>query len=241
MSKYTTGEIAKLCGVSVRTVQYYDAREILVPSELSDGGRRLYSEDDLKKLKLICFLRDIGFSIDNIFRLFNEKNSAKVVTLLLKEQENLLKKEISERQSKLEIVEEINRFAETGEQLTLEKITDVAKAMENKKKLRKIRLSVLFQGLALELAEIASIVLWIVKGWWIPFAVVMTLLVAWSVYISIYYFNAVRYVCPECGHKFKPKFWKAFWAMHTPKTRKLVCPNCGKKSYCVEIAKEDNE
>ena len=38
MSKYTTGEIAKLCGVSVRTVQYYDSRNILVPSELSEGG-----------------------------------------------------------------------------------------------------------------------------------------------------------------------------------------------------------
>lgn len=60
MSKYTTGEIAKLCGVSVRTVQYYDERGILIPSELSEGGRRLYSEDDYKKLKIICFLRDAG-------------------------------------------------------------------------------------------------------------------------------------------------------------------------------------
>lgn len=32
MSIYTTGEIAKLCGVTVRTVQYYDSRNILVPS-----------------------------------------------------------------------------------------------------------------------------------------------------------------------------------------------------------------
>ena len=49
MSRYTTGESAKLCHVSVRTVQYYDTRNILVPSELSEGGRRLYSEDDLKR------------------------------------------------------------------------------------------------------------------------------------------------------------------------------------------------
>ena len=41
---YTTGELAKHCGVSVRTVQYYDGRGILVPSELSEGGRRLYTE-----------------------------------------------------------------------------------------------------------------------------------------------------------------------------------------------------
>ena len=52
MSKYTTGEIAKLCGVSVRTVQYYDNRNILVPTELSEGGRRLYSDNDLEKMKI---------------------------------------------------------------------------------------------------------------------------------------------------------------------------------------------
>ena len=34
MSKYTTGEMAKLCGVSVRTVQYYDTRNIY-----HDGGK----------------------------------------------------------------------------------------------------------------------------------------------------------------------------------------------------------
>ena len=41
MSKYTTGEAAKLCGVTVRTVQYYDTRGILIPSELSEGGKNL--------------------------------------------------------------------------------------------------------------------------------------------------------------------------------------------------------
>ncbi len=39
MAQYTTGEIAKLCGITVRTVQYYDTRGILTPSALSEGGR----------------------------------------------------------------------------------------------------------------------------------------------------------------------------------------------------------
>ena len=47
MSKYTTGELAKLCGVTVRTVQYYDTRGILIPSELTEGGRRLYAAKHL--------------------------------------------------------------------------------------------------------------------------------------------------------------------------------------------------
>ena len=37
MSNYTTGELAKLCGVTVRTVQYYDTRGVLTPSARSEG------------------------------------------------------------------------------------------------------------------------------------------------------------------------------------------------------------
>lgn len=50
MSQYTTGEVAKLCGVSVRTVQYYDTRGVVCPSELSEGGRRLYTAADVRKM-----------------------------------------------------------------------------------------------------------------------------------------------------------------------------------------------
>ena len=66
MSQYTTGELAKLCGVTVRTVQYYDTRGILTPSALSEGGRRLYSDGDLRRMKVICFLRELGLPLDAI-------------------------------------------------------------------------------------------------------------------------------------------------------------------------------
>ena len=94
MSKYTTGEIAKLCGVTVRTVQYYDTRGILSPTELTEGGRRLYSEDDLKRLKVICFLRELGLPIDSISQLLAEEDPGSVITLLLEQQESALREEI---------------------------------------------------------------------------------------------------------------------------------------------------
>ena len=102
MSKYTTGEIAKLCDVSVRTVQYYDTRGILTPSALSEGGRRLYSEDDLKRMRIICFLRDMGISINSIAALFQEEHPEKVIGLLIEQQESVLSNEISEKKEKLE-------------------------------------------------------------------------------------------------------------------------------------------
>ena len=55
MLKYTTGELAKLCNVSVRTVQFYDTKNLLKPSEISEGGRRLYTEADVKNCLLSVF------------------------------------------------------------------------------------------------------------------------------------------------------------------------------------------
>ena len=66
--------LSKLCDVSVRTVQYYDTRGILVPSQLSEGGRRLYSEQDLGRMRVICFLRELGISINGIATLLADEH-----------------------------------------------------------------------------------------------------------------------------------------------------------------------
>ena len=102
MSKYTTGEVAKLCGVTVRTVQYYDARGILVPSEVSEGGRRLYSQKDVERLRIICFLRDAGISIGSIAQLFAEAEPGRVIGVLIDEQAQGLEKEMRACQEKLD-------------------------------------------------------------------------------------------------------------------------------------------
>ena len=90
---YTTGEMAKLCGVTVRTVQYYDTRGILSPSALSEGGRRLYDDDDLRRMKIICFLREIGLSIDTIGQLLREEDPGSVISIFLDQQEQSLRDE----------------------------------------------------------------------------------------------------------------------------------------------------
>ena len=109
MSKYTTGEIAKLCGVSVRTVQYYDSREILVPSALSEGGRRLYSDADLERMKTICFLREMGLSINTIAELLREDDPISVISIILDQHEAELRTESDVLQKKLDMVADLRR------------------------------------------------------------------------------------------------------------------------------------
>ena len=239
MSKYATGEVAKLCGVTVRTVQYYDSRNILVPSELSEGGRRLYSEEDLKKMKIICFLRELDLSINTIGQLMAEEHPENVIELLLQQQENLLRGEISQRQEKLDKLQELQRGLKSVSRFSVESIGDIANLMENEKKLRKIRTTMLLTGIPVTLLEWGSIILWIATGIWWPFAVYLPVAVGYGVWVSRYYFKRVAYICPECHEVFKPKMKEAFWANHTPTTRKLTCPHCGHKGFCVETCGED--
>ena len=241
MSKYTTGELAKLCDVSVRTVQYYDSRNILVPSELSEGGRRLYSENDLQKLKIICFLRSVDVPINSIAELFEEDNPEKVIAILLEQQKKECKDEMNECQKKLQTLDQIERGMKIMESFSVESIGDIAHIMKNVKKLRKTRVTMLAVGVITELIEWATLILWIVKGIWIPFAVGLPIAVGLGVWIIKFYFDRIVYICPECHTVFRPKFKEAFWANHTPTTRKLTCTKCGHKGFCVETCEEETK
>ena len=238
MSKYTTGEIANLCGVSVRTVQYYDTRNILVPSELSEGGRRLYSEDDLKRMRIICFLREAGVPINRIKELFTEPHPEKIISILLDQQEQELREEIAESQKKLGIVETIKRELKEIEIFSVEAIGDIAHIMKQKNKLTKIRWRILLLGIPVTALQWISIILWITNGFWWLFAAWVCAAIIYGVTISIYYYKHVAYICPECHEIFKPKFKEMFWAYHTPKMRRLTCPKCGHKGLCIEVYDE---
>ncbi len=241
MSKYTTGEVAKLCGVTVRTVQYYDTRGILVPSELSEGGRRLYSEDDVKRMKVICYLRDLGLPIDSIRQLLAEEDPGSVISLLLDQQEAALKKEIGEREEQLQKLSELKTGLKSAGEISVESIGDIATIMTNKKELKRIHTTMLLTGLPLNILQWSSIILWITKKIWWLFLVWVVVAIPYSVWVSCWYFRKVDYICPSCHEVFKPAFKEAFWAKHTPATRKLTCPHCGHHGFCVEIAAETEE
>ena len=241
MSKYTTGELAKLCGVTVRTVQYYDARGILIPSELSEGGRRLYSEDDLKRMKIICFLRELELPIDAISRILREEHPEKVISLLIEQQEKALSEEIADKEEKLERLRELKNGLKGRTDFSLETIGDIAVIMEGKKKLKRMRWMMILTGLPVAALQWFSIIFWIVRGVWQPFAVWVLVAAVWGTLVSRYYFRHVKYICPECHAVFRPTLKEAFWANHTPNTRRLTCAACGHRGFCVEVWGGDGE
>jgi DNA-binding transcriptional MerR regulator len=65
-SLWRIGEVARATGVTVRTLRHYDALGLLVPSERTGAGYRLYAEADLQRLYRILALRRMGFGLDAI-------------------------------------------------------------------------------------------------------------------------------------------------------------------------------
>ncbi len=241
VSKYTTGEVAKLCGVTVRTVQYYDARGILVPSEVSEGGRRLYSQEDVERLRIICFLRDAGISIGSIAQLFAEAEPGRVVGVLIDEQAQALEKEMRACQEKLDRLAYLRRALRQAENFSVESIGDIATIMENRQKIRRLHRTMLLTGLPFSLAECSLIVLGALTGRWWPLGLCLACMVPYGIWVSRYYFRKTAYLCPQCHRIFRPTLKEAFWARHTPTLRKLTCTRCGYNGFCVVIYQEEKQ
>lgn len=69
MKTYTTGVFAKLANVTERTIRYYDQIGLLKPSFVLENGYRQYTDEDLLKLQRIVSLKNLGFSLEEIYPL----------------------------------------------------------------------------------------------------------------------------------------------------------------------------
>ena len=62
----TVKEVAKITGVSVRTLHHYDAIGLLKPTQVTEVGYRLYADTELARLHTILLLRQLQFSLKEI-------------------------------------------------------------------------------------------------------------------------------------------------------------------------------
>ena len=142
-----------------------------MPSELSEGGRRLYSENDLKRMRIICFLREAGLPINSISELLAEEHPENIISILLDQQEHVLQEELHEAQKKLDMIGSIKQELKELEHFSVESIGDIAHIMKQKDKLTKMRWTMVLTGIPVTALQWISIILWITKGQWWLFAV----------------------------------------------------------------------
>lgn len=84
-------EAAKLTGVTVRTLQYYDEIGLLRPSNITETGYRLYDERDLSVLQQILFFKELDFPLSEIKTIITNPAFDRMEALI-RQKELLIKK-----------------------------------------------------------------------------------------------------------------------------------------------------
>jgi MerR family transcriptional regulator, copper efflux regulator len=63
------GQVAERTGLSLRTIRFYEENGLVVPTARSDGGYRLYSDDDVARLEVIKRMKPLGFTLEEMQQL----------------------------------------------------------------------------------------------------------------------------------------------------------------------------
>src|SRR3990167_7996677 len=78
---YTVKQLAKISGVSVRTLHFYDKIGLLKPAHYGENNYRYYEEEQLLMLQQILFYRELGFPLSEIQQIVCSNNFDKVEAL----------------------------------------------------------------------------------------------------------------------------------------------------------------
>lgn len=114
-------DIAKITGVTSRTLRHYDAVGLLAPAKIGHNGYRYYDRDSLVKLQRILMLRDLGVSIPEVQKIIKDQVDEKqALSIHL----NLLELEMNRLVKQIEAVKHTVVALEGKKELVIEKMFD---------------------------------------------------------------------------------------------------------------------
>lgn len=114
------GNLAKIIGVTTRTLRYYEEMGIMSPSCRNEGSTRAYTSEDVRKLKFVLKLKELGLTIkemQELDRVYTEARETNRIIPLLVEMLDTHIDTLDDKMSKLsslrkEIVEYRKRMIE---------------------------------------------------------------------------------------------------------------------------------
>ena len=69
------GEVAERAGLSLRTVRYYEEQGLVTPAKRSDGGFRLYTEEQVRRLLLVKQMKPLDFTVEQMRELLTARDA----------------------------------------------------------------------------------------------------------------------------------------------------------------------
>lgn len=111
---YSVGELAKRCGLTVRTLHHYESLGLLCPSARSEAGYRLYGEADVLQLHRILAYRQMGLPLKDIPPLLSAEPPVPLLDLL-ERQMAAVRQEMDQQQRLLTTLERVARRVRDGD------------------------------------------------------------------------------------------------------------------------------
>ncbi|MBF0757676.1 MerR family transcriptional regulator [Ligilactobacillus murinus] len=232
---YSSGQLAKQCHVTLRTVQYYERQGLLVASR-TEADRRLYAKDQVTRLEMILTYKELGFTLKDIKGLLDTPENYKILQLLVAQHQEQNAKELERAKKRAVKLDYLAKQLEKFQVFPGNFTKGIEFEMEKTKKLHRLHWQMIGIGLVIDVILWGSIIYVFLNhgSWWsVAGALVISVVIATA--LVYYVWQHTAYICPNCQHKFRPGLKAYFWSAHTPSTRKLVCPNCSQKNFCIEV------
>jgi len=125
---WKVGDLAKLTGITVRTLRFYDQIGLFSPSGQTESGHRLYCEADLAILHQILSLKELGLSLDEIKSVLCDGQISPLEIVNL--QMDRIQEQIKLQHNRLDQLRHASKLLQGKEQLTVEDFTALLKAMK---------------------------------------------------------------------------------------------------------------
>ena len=74
MQSIAIGKLAVIAATKVQTIRYYEEIGLIHPFKRSEGGHRVYSPEDVQRLKFVRHARELGFGIGEIRELLQSRD-----------------------------------------------------------------------------------------------------------------------------------------------------------------------
>lgn len=122
---YTSGEFAKKAHVSIRTIRYYDQKNLLKPATHTKGGARLYTDQDFAKLQQILLLKYLGFSLGDIREMAIGSGDKQLLRNSLQIQKRLAEERLEEMKNVVNAIDSTSQALDRDDQVDWSKMLNL--------------------------------------------------------------------------------------------------------------------
>ncbi|MTI46383.1 MerR family transcriptional regulator [Sporosalibacterium faouarense] len=104
-NRFSVGDVARLTGVTIRTLQYYDNIGLVPLERETTNGNRYYRESDLTRLQQVLFYKSLGLKIEDIKNLLVETVTIEQLISVLEKQKDIFYNKLNDLKSSIAYIE----------------------------------------------------------------------------------------------------------------------------------------